>query len=66
MAEAEEVILLECYQSMRRNMREETSRQQPAGRTSDLAGLKLLGFCFLRRSVKVVTLYFKKCKCSRN
>jgi hypothetical protein len=32
MAEVEEVILLGCYQSMRRNMLEDSSRQQPRWR----------------------------------
>jgi len=66
MAEAEEAILLACYQSMRRNMLEDSSRQQPRWQNLGLAGPKLLKFCFLCRSVKVVTMYFKRCKGTRN
>jgi hypothetical protein len=47
MAEAEEVSLLGCYQSMRLNMLEESSRQQSSWPNFGSRKPEPLKFCFL-------------------
>lgn len=66
MAEAEEVSLLECYQAMRRNMLEDSSRQQPRWPNFGSLRPEPSQVLFSSKISKIVTLYFKRCKRTTN